>query len=78
LSNGNVRTSKGERRRAKEVEDSYEQDTLNAFNAYGTATLSNVSRIVTHTYSANAPTGLRNLASSEPHFQRQAGRSRRL
>jgi hypothetical protein len=70
------RKAKGEER--KRSQDSYEQDTLNAFNAYGTATLSNVSRIVTHTYSANAPTGLRNLASSEPHFQRQAGRSRRL
>ena len=45
-------------------EDSYEQDTLNALNAYGASALSNVSRIVTHTYSANAPTGLRNLAAS--------------
>jgi hypothetical protein len=45
-------------------EDSYEQDTLNALNAYGAAALSNVSRIVTHTYSANAASGLRNLAAS--------------
>ena len=45
-------------------EDSYEQDTLNALNAYGASTLSNVSRIVTHTYSANAASGLRNLAAS--------------
>jgi len=45
-------------------EDSYEQDTLNALNAYGASTLSNVSRIVTHTYSANAAAGLRSLAAS--------------
>jgi len=45
-------------------EDSYEQDTLNALDAYGATALSNVSRIVTHSYSANAPTGLRDLAAS--------------
>jgi O-glycosyl hydrolase len=45
-------------------EDSYEEDTLNSLNAYGAPALSNVSRIVTHTYSANAPDGLRNLAAS--------------
>jgi O-glycosyl hydrolase len=46
-------------------EDSYEQDTLNALNLYGAATLSNVSRVVTHTYSANAPAGVRNFASAQ-------------
>jgi hypothetical protein len=45
-------------------EDCYEQDTLNSLNAYGAAALSNVSRIVTHTYSANAAAGLRSLAAS--------------
>jgi O-glycosyl hydrolase len=46
-------------------EDSYEQDTVNALNAYGAATISNVNRFVTHTYSANAPTGLRNLSAAQ-------------
>ena len=45
-------------------EDSYEMDTLNSLDAYGAGALSNVSRIVTHTYSANAPDGLRYLSAS--------------
>ena len=44
-------------------EDNDEQSTLNAVNAYGSAQ-NNVAVIATHTYGANNPTGVRNLAAS--------------
>lgn len=45
-------------------EDSDEQSTINSINGYDVAARSNVFRIVTHTYGANNPTGVRNLAAS--------------
>lgn len=46
-------------------EDNDEQSALNSINAYGATALGNVARAVTHTYGANNPAGLRNLAASQ-------------
>lgn len=43
-------------------EDTDEQDTINSINAYGSVQ-SQVALIASHTYGANNPTGLRNLAA---------------
>ena len=45
-------------------EDSDEQSTINSINGYDATARSNVFRIVTHTYGANNPMGVRNLAAS--------------
>ena len=55
-------------------EDSYEADSLDALEAYGSA-LTNVSRLVTHTYSANAAASLRSfaLANGKPLWVSEYG-----
>ena len=45
-------------------EDSDEQSMINSINAYDTLARSNTTRLVTHTYGANNPTGVRTLANS--------------
>jgi hypothetical protein len=44
-------------------EDNDEQSAINSLNAYSAASMSNVTRMVSHTYGANNPAGLRNLAA---------------
>ena len=44
-------------------EDTDEQDTINSINTYG-ASQTNVALIASHTYGANNPTGIRDLAAS--------------
>lgn len=46
-------------------EDNDEQSAINSLNAYGAANMSNVFRVVSHTYGANNPVGLRNLAAMQ-------------
>ena len=46
-------------------EDNDENSTLNSLNAYGTTSLANTTRFVTHTYGANNPSGLQALASAQ-------------
>jgi hypothetical protein len=45
-------------------EDNDEQSAINSLNAYSGA-LTNVARVVSHTYGANNPAGLRNLAATQ-------------
>jgi O-glycosyl hydrolase len=44
-------------------EDNDEQSAINSLNVYNTTARSNVMRVVSHTYGANNPVGLRNLAA---------------
>lgn len=46
-------------------EDNDEQSAINSLNAYGAANMSNVFRVVSHTYGANNPGGLRNVAAMQ-------------
>jgi len=46
-------------------EDNDESSTLNSLNAYGTTALGQTTRLVTHTYGANNPSGLKALANAQ-------------
>ena len=46
-------------------EDNDEQSTINSLSAYSSVDLANVARVTSHTYGANNPAGLRNLAAMQ-------------